>query len=85
MNLFEASLARIWDHYKTKQFAVLTSWRQDCTQEDIEKNKEDSTFQKVSDVINGKYEEKTVPFKKVTVFQSMADGIATVVCGDDTK
>lgn len=53
--------------------------------EDIEKNKEDSTFQKVSDVINGKYEEKTVPFKKVTVFQSMADGIATVVRGDDTK
>ena len=53
--------------------------------EDIEKNKEDSTFQKVSDVINGKYEEKTVPFKKITVFQSMADGIATVVRGDDTK
>ena len=28
MNLFEASLARIWDHYKNMQFAVLTSWRQ---------------------------------------------------------
>jgi hypothetical protein len=28
MNLFEASLARIWDHYKNRQFAVLTSWRQ---------------------------------------------------------
>ena len=53
--------------------------------DDIEKNKEDSVFQKLSDVINGKYEEKTVPFKKVTVFQSMADGIATVVRGDDTK
>ena len=56
-----------------------------ATAEDIEKNKEDSTFQKLSDVINGKYEEKTVPFKKVTVFQSMADGIATVVRGDDIK
>ena len=53
--------------------------------EDVEKNKEDSVFQKLSDVINGKYEEKTVPFKKVTVFQSMADGIATVVRVDDTK
>ena len=53
--------------------------------DDVEKNKEDSAFQKLSDVINGKYEERTVPFKKVTVFQSIADGIATVVRVDDTK
>ena len=38
MTLFEASLARIWDHYKTKQFAALTSWRQDCSQEENEVN-----------------------------------------------
>ena len=53
--------------------------------DDVEKNKEDSVFQKLSDVISGKYEEKTVPFKKVPVFQLMADGIATVIRGDDTK
>ena len=64
---------------------VLQATKVYAAAEDIEKNKEDSAFQKLSDVINGKYEEKTVPFKKVTVFQSMADGIATVVRDDDTK
>ena len=39
---------------------------------------QDSVFQKVSDVINGKYEVKTVPFKKITVFQSMANCIGGV-------
>ena len=38
MNLLEASLARIWDHYQNKQFAVLTSWRQDNSQEENEAN-----------------------------------------------
>ena len=39
---------------------------------------QDSVFQKTSDVINGKYEVKTVPFKKITIFQSMADKISEV-------
>ena len=42
------------------------------------KETEDSAFQKLSDLINGKYEVKTVPFKKITVFQSMADKISAV-------
>ena len=38
MNLLEASLARIWDHYQNKQFAVLTSWRQGNSQEENDEN-----------------------------------------------
>lgn len=37
-----------------------------------------SVFQKVSDVINGKYEVKTVPSKKIRIFQIMADGIGEI-------
>ena len=38
---------------------------------------QDSVFQKASDVINGKYEVKTVPYKKITIFQSIADKICS--------
>ena len=37
---------------------------------------QDSAFQKAGDVINGKYEVKTVPFKNITIFQKMADSIS---------
>ncbi|MFA6320536.1 MAG: hypothetical protein WCY36_01625 [Candidatus Omnitrophota bacterium] len=40
--------------------------------------KDDTVFQKMSDVIHGEYEVKTVPFKKIGIFQKMADGIGTV-------
>ena len=45
-------------------------------EQDSKKEKEDSVFQKASDVINGKYEVETVPFKKIGIFQKMADGIS---------
>ena len=45
---------------------------------DNKEDAQDSVFQKMSDVINGKYEVKTVPFKKITVFQSMANCIGGV-------
>jgi hypothetical protein len=37
-----------------------------------------SLFQKASDVIDGKYEVKTTPFKKISVFQSMANSICAI-------
>lgn len=40
--------------------------------------KDDTVFQKASDVINGKYEVETVPFKKIGIFQKMADSISTL-------
>ena len=43
---------------------------------------EDSVFQKASDVIKGKYEVKTVPFKEITVFQMIADQIGEVERAD---
>ena len=43
---------------------------------------EDSVFQKASDVINGKYEVKTVPFKKIGVFQRMSDAIDEIERSD---
>ena len=46
--------------------------------EDTKSESEDSPFQKASDVINGKYEVKTVPLKKVTIFQTMANNIKTL-------
>ena len=39
---------------------------------------QDSAFQKAGDVINGKYEVKTVPFKKITIFQTIADNISVL-------
>jgi hypothetical protein len=51
----------------------------------VTKNAEDSIFQKMSDVINDKYEVKTVPFKKIGIFQSMANGIDKVTRGSDDK
>ena len=46
--------------------------------EEKKEEAQDSIFQKTSDVINGKYEVKTVPFKKITVFQSIADSIGAL-------
>ncbi|MDD5427691.1 MAG: hypothetical protein PHI58_00445 [Candidatus Omnitrophica bacterium] len=45
-------------------------------EQDAKKEKEDSVFQKAGDVIKGKYEVETVPFKKIGIFQKMADGIS---------
>ena len=49
--------------------------------EDGAKDKNDSIFQNLSDVINGKYEMEAKPLKKITMFQTMADGIGTVKRG----
>ena len=46
--------------------------------ESKEMEREDSVFQKASDVINGKYEVKTVPAKKIRIFQIIADKITHV-------
>ena len=43
-----------------------------------------SVFQKASDVINGKYEDKAVPSKKIRIFQIIADGIDKVERADIT-
>ena len=40
--------------------------------------KQDSTFQKLSDLINGKYEVKTIPCKKIRTFQRLSDCINAV-------
>ena len=43
-----------------------------------------SVFQKASDVINGKYEVKAVPSKKIRIFQIISDGIDKVERADIT-
>ena len=40
--------------------------------------KQDSAFQKLSDLINGKYEVKTIPCKKIRTFQRLSDCINAV-------
>ena len=47
-----------------------------------EKSK-DSVFQKLGDMINGKYEVKTEPFKKIGIFQAMANSIGVVTRGQN--
>jgi len=47
-------------------------------EEGAAEEKDDTVFQKASDVINGKYEVKTVPFKKIGIFQKMADAVNSV-------
>ena len=42
------------------------------------KETEDSAFQKLSDLINGKYEVKTIPCKKIRTFQRLSDCIDAV-------
>ena len=46
-------------------------------EEDKEYN-QDSAFQRLSDLINGKYEVKTVPCKKIGTFQRLSDCISAV-------
>lgn len=46
--------------------------------EDNDEDKQDSAFQKLSDLINGKYEVKTIPCKKIRTFQRLSDCISAV-------
>ena len=46
---------------------------------------DDSIFQKMSDLINDKYEVKTVPFKTMGIFQSMADNIQSLTRDSESK
>ena len=47
------------------------------------KETEDSAFQKLSDLINGKYEVKTIPCKKIRTFQRLSDCISAVSRGSE--
>jgi hypothetical protein len=58
--------------------AVMTAIPAARAAESKETEREDSVFQKASDVINGKYEVKTVPAKKIRIFQIIADKITQV-------
>ena len=46
--------------------------------EDNDEEKQDSAFQKLSDLINGKYEVKAIPCKKIGTFQRLSDCIDAV-------
>ena len=45
---------------------------------ETKEEKNDSSFQKVSDLINGKYIVKIVPCKKIRTFQRLSDCISAV-------
>lgn len=59
-------------------FAGLVALSLPAFADDGDDGADDSIFQKASDVIHGKYEVKTVPYKEIKVFQKMSDAIGQV-------
>ena len=63
--------------------AIMIPIAEVCAAENKEVEAENSSvFQKASDVINGKYEVKVTPLKKIRVFQAVADWIGEVKRSD---